>query len=207
MNIEDQESPKKSATMAGRRCIPMDEMVGKVKAAVAARDEIDPNFVLCARNDTLGAEGTNFPEALERCIAYAEAGADYIWLNSVETRKDLKEACEKVPVPLQVIWGGTDEPAPMPEEYEDLGVKIALYPTLFATCGMQGSWYVMNDFFKRGPAALEDWNKFISSGPGGRVNQKDLTNADKIRQIEEEFLTEADRRDYDNTWGHAGMGG
>jgi 2-methylisocitrate lyase-like PEP mutase family enzyme len=83
-NIEDQESPKKSATMAGRRVIPKDEAVGKVKAAVAIRDKIDPDFAICARNDTLGAEGTNFADALGRMIAYVdEGGADYVWLNSV----------------------------------------------------------------------------------------------------------------------------
>src|SRR5213593_11532 len=42
LNIEDQEAPKKSGTGAGRRCISTAEAVGKVKAAVAARDELDP---------------------------------------------------------------------------------------------------------------------------------------------------------------------
>ena len=60
MQIEDQEAPKKSGTLAGRRCIPLDEALGKIKAAVQARDEIDPSFVICARCDELGAEGGTF---------------------------------------------------------------------------------------------------------------------------------------------------
>src|SRR5712692_7815902 len=40
INIEDQEAPKKSGTVAGRRCISKQEAVGKIKAAVAARNEI-----------------------------------------------------------------------------------------------------------------------------------------------------------------------
>ena len=205
MNIEDQEAPKKSAPLAGRRCIPMEEMVGKVRAAVAARDEIDPAFCICARNDTLGAEGSNFAEALERCQAYAEAGADYIWLNSVETRADLKEVCEKISLPIQVIWGGREEPAPSPQEFEDLGARIALYPVQFATAGMQGAWYAMNDFYRRGPEAFKDWAEMTGSGPGGKIDQKMLIGADKIRELEEEFLTDADKRDYDTTWGHGGQ--
>ena len=201
-NIEDQESPKKSATMAGRRVIPKDEAVGKVKAAVAIRDKIDPDFAICARNDTLGAEGTNFADALGRMIAYVdEGGADYVWLNSVETRDDLKTACREINAPVLTIWGGKDA-APSPKEYEDLGVRIALYPVFAATAGMQAAWHVMSDFKARGPVALADFNKWIADGPYGLVNQKMLTNADRVRQVEDNFLTEADQRDYENTWGH-----
>ena len=76
---------RNSGTSAGRRCIPADEAVGKIRAAVAAKDEIDPAFVICARCDLIGAEGSSFEEALERSIAYVEdGGADFIWLNSVE---------------------------------------------------------------------------------------------------------------------------
>ncbi|MBT7033083.1 MAG: isocitrate lyase/PEP mutase family protein [Rhodospirillaceae bacterium] len=201
-NFEDQESPKKSATMAGRRTISKEEHVGKIKAAVARRDQIDPDFAICARNDTLGAEGTNFPEALDRCIAYVEeGGADYVWLNSVETREDLKKACKEIPAPVQVIWGGKDA-APSPAEYEDLGVRIALYPVFFATIGMTAAWHVMSDFKARGPVALADFNKWVADGPYGLVNQKMLTNADRVREVEDNYLTEDDQRDYENTWGH-----
>ena len=60
MQIEDQEAPKKSATNAGRRCISAEEAIGKIQAAVAARDEIDPEFSICARCDTLGRRGRQF---------------------------------------------------------------------------------------------------------------------------------------------------
>jgi 2-methylisocitrate lyase-like PEP mutase family enzyme len=201
-NIEDQESPKKSATMAGRRIIPKDEAVGKIKAAVAIRDQVDSDFAICARNDTLGAEGTNFADALDRMIAYVdEGGADYVWLNSVETREDLKTACKEINAPVLTIWGGKDA-APSPEEYEDLGVRIALYPVCAATVGMQAAWHVLNDLKARGPVALADFKKWVDDGPYGLVSQKMLTNAERVRAVEDNFLTEADQRDYENTWGH-----
>ena len=54
LHIEDQESPKKSGTLAGRRLISREEAVGKYKAAVAAK-ELDPDFVICARCDSIGS--------------------------------------------------------------------------------------------------------------------------------------------------------
>src|SRR5262245_25728047 len=93
LQIEDQEAPTKSGTLSGRRCIPLDEAIGKYRAAVAARDEIDPQFAICARCDLLGAEGGSFDEAIERCIAYVkQGGVDFVWLNSVETREQLQRA-------------------------------------------------------------------------------------------------------------------
>src|SRR5207249_681059 len=101
INIEDQEAPKKSATQAGRRCISKEEMVGKIKAAVAAKNAVDPDFLICARCDVLGAEGSDFEDSVQRCIAYVkEGGADFVWLNSVPTREEIKEACARIPAPV-----------------------------------------------------------------------------------------------------------
>ena len=67
LHIEDQEAPKKSGTLAGRRLISREEAIGKFKAAVAAKKELDPDFVICARCDSIGSEGGNFQDAVERC--------------------------------------------------------------------------------------------------------------------------------------------
>src|ERR1041384_8628366 len=82
LHIEDQEAPKKSGTLAGRRLISVEEAIGKYRAAVAAKKEFDADFVVCARCDSIGAEGGNFGDAVERAIAYVkEAGVDAIWMN------------------------------------------------------------------------------------------------------------------------------
>jgi 2-methylisocitrate lyase-like PEP mutase family enzyme len=202
LQIEDQEAPKKSATLAGRRCIPIEEAVGKIKAAVAARDAIDPAFVICARCDILGAEGGNFAEAVTRSTAYiGDGGADLVWLNSVETREDARRAAAEIPGPVLAIWGGQDA-APTVEEWGALGVKIALYPVIAATAGLQASWQVLSDFKARGTAALQDWDAAARKNPYGRADFRALVGADKIREIEERFLPTEKRRDYDGTWGH-----
>ena len=206
LSLEDQEAPKKSATSAGRRCIPKDEAVGKLQAAVAARDAIDPSFVICARCDSLGAEGGGFEDTLDRSIAYVrEGGADLVWFNSIETREQVRRACAEIPAPVMVIWGGTTEPPPTIEEYAALGVRVALYPVHASLFGMQASWHMLHEFKARGTAALAEWAADAAKSPWGRVDMKSLTGFDAIRGIEERYLPTSAQRDYDSTWGHSGL--
>jgi 2-methylisocitrate lyase-like PEP mutase family enzyme len=201
LQIEDQEAPKKSATLAGRRVIPKDEAVGKIKAAVAARNEIDPEFVICARCDSIGAEGEGFEQAVERAVAYVQdGGADFVWLNSVQTREQLEQACKHIPAPVMVIWGS--RPGPEPAELEQLGARIALYPVFTATVGAQATWQVLNDFKQRGPSALEEWTRHVQSSPCGLPNLGELVGAPRIRELEEQFLPDRLQRDYATTFGH-----
>jgi 2-methylisocitrate lyase-like PEP mutase family enzyme len=202
LSLEDQEAPKKSSTLAGRRVISQDEHVGKLQAAVAARDDLDPDFVICARCDVLGAEGSNFDEALARCITYVEdGGADFIWLNSVETREQVKRACKEIPAPVLAIWGGKDAP-PTEAEYEKLGLRIILYPVFCATAGLQAAWELLNEVRADGGAALHAWHGRANTSKWGRAQQTKLVDAARIRQIEDNYLPKEAQRDYASTWGH-----
>jgi 2-methylisocitrate lyase-like PEP mutase family enzyme len=205
ISIEDQESPKKSATSAGRRLISKDEAVGKYRAAIAARDEVDPSFVICARCDALGAEGGSFEDALERSVAYVEdGGADLVWLNSVETRSDLERACREIPAPVLVIWGGADEPEPTLEEYAQLGARIVLYPTIAASAGAQAAWTILSALAQEGQVGMARWRERIASGTYGGANVGHLLGTDDLRELEERFLPVDQQRDYQTTWGHGG---
>jgi 2-methylisocitrate lyase-like PEP mutase family enzyme len=202
LQIEDQEAPKKSGTLAGRRCISRAEAVGKIRAAIDARQGIDPEFVVCARVDALGAEGETWETALARCQAYVdEAGADLVWLNSAQSREQLEEACRKVKAPILTIWGGAS-PAPTPQEFEALGVKVALYPTLAASVGMQAAWHVLHDFKSRGVQAIADWQAQMRNGPHGMPSFAELTGLPKVRELEAAFIPPEHQRDYETTWGH-----
>jgi len=205
MQIEDQESPKKSGTQAGRRCIPVDEAVGKYRAAVAARDEMDPDFVICARCDLLGAEDSSFEEAVERSIRYAvDGGVDFIWLNSVQTREEIAEAARRIPVPLLIIWGGPD-PAPSWEEYRDLGARIVLYPTICANVGLNATWQALHDLHERGAPVLGEISARAREHKYGGTQVRKLFHHERVQEIETRFLTADQQRDYDETWGHAGI--
>jgi 2-methylisocitrate lyase-like PEP mutase family enzyme len=222
LQIEDQEAPKKSGTSGGRRLIPVDEAVGKYRAAVDARDELDPSFAICARTDAIGAEaggrgesphGTGgrgesphgtagFEEAVERAAAYArEGGVDFVWLNSAQSREELREACARIPAPVLTSWGGP-RPAPTLEELEQLGVRIALYPVVASKPGAQAVWELLNDFRERGTAAIEEWNARAAESRWGPVDLGRLVGADGVRGLEERYLPQDQRRDYDTTFGH-----
>ncbi|MDX1483722.1 MAG: isocitrate lyase/PEP mutase family protein [Alphaproteobacteria bacterium] len=205
LQIEDQEAPKKSGTLPGRRCIPINDAVVKYRAATAARDETDPDFVICARCDILGAEGSTFDEAIERSVAYVEdGGVDFVWLNSVETREQIAEAAAKVPAPVLIIWGGGD-PMPTWEEYEALGARIVLYPTLASSVGLQAAWHTLHDLKARGVEALRDVALTAQGSPYGRAELRRIMGFERIQEIEDRFLPDDQRRDYASTWGHVGM--
>ncbi len=202
LSLEDQEAPKKSGTSAGRKCIPVEEAVGKIRAAVAARDALDPEFVICARCDAIGAQGETFEDALARCVAYArDGGADLVWLNSAQSLEQIAIAVREVPAPVLMIWGGKP-PGPSFEELEATGLRIALYPTLAASAGLQAAWRVLNDFRTRGVAALADWREEVAASPYGAIDLSVLTRSGDVKELEKQFLSEDAQRDYASTFGH-----
>jgi len=70
INLEDQVSPKRCGHLKGKEIIPMEEMVKKIEAAVAARK--DPDFIINARTDAAAIAGID--EAIRRAKAYTKAG-------------------------------------------------------------------------------------------------------------------------------------
>jgi 2-methylisocitrate lyase-like PEP mutase family enzyme len=201
VQFEDQEAPKKSGTGAGRRCIPVAEAVGKIRAAVAARDAIDPGFVICARCDVIGAEGGSFDEAVERCTAYiADGGADLVWLNSPESLDQIRRACEAVPGPVLTTWA---QPGPTPtiEQFADLGLKVILFPVVASLAGAAASWHVLHDLRERGTVALDEWGRWTAAHGWTRSRLGDLVGLPGIRGIEENFLPAEAQRDYSSTYG------
>ena len=96
IHIEDQVIPKRCGHVAGREVIPQDEAVGKIRAAVAARDEADRDFVLIARTDARGAHGGSLDEAIRRANAYLEAGADMAFVEGPTSVAEVRRICAEV---------------------------------------------------------------------------------------------------------------
>ena len=204
LHLEDQLSPKLSGTAAGRRCIPVEEAVGKYKAAVAARDTLDPDFVVCARCDLIGAEGGSFDAAVERCIAYKEeANVDLIWLNNVQHKEQVHEAAERIPGPVMPTFGGAP-PGPSLEELEAWGVAVAIFPAMTSSVGLQAVWELLNDFQERGLAAMDERRRQAAASKWGPVRFHDFVHPvpSLVREIEDSYLPKEAQRDYDSTFGH-----
>jgi 2-methylisocitrate lyase-like PEP mutase family enzyme len=204
LHIEDQEAPKKSGTHAGRRLISREEAIGKYKAAVAAKKELDPDFVICARCDSIGSEGGSFEDAVDRSIAYVkEAGVDVIWVNTLRTREEIALACRRIPAPVIAPYYGA-RPSPTFEEFQKLGAAAVLYPSLTTANGLQATWELLREFKERGPVVLEEWNKKAEASPWGMVprTHDPLLPANKIMQLEDDFIPKDLQRDYAKTFGH-----
>jgi methylisocitrate lyase len=129
LHIEDQDWPKRCGHLDGKSLIPAEEMVLKVKAAVAARR--DPDFVIIARTDARAVE--SFEKAVDRARAYVDAGADMIFPEALQTRDEFEKFARLVSVPL--IANMTEfgkSPALTAKELGALGYAAVLFPvTLF----------------------------------------------------------------------------
>lgn len=204
LHIEDQEAPKKSGTLAGRRLISVEEAVGKYRAAVAAKQELDADFVVCARCDSVGSDGGNFEDAVRRGVAYAkDAGVDAVWMNTMTEREQIAEACRRIPVPVIAPYYGP-KPSPTFDEFHKLGVSAVLYPSLTTANGLQSTWEVLQELKERGPVVLDEWNKKAQASKYGMVprTQDPILPAKKIIQLEDDFIPKELQRDYDKTFGH-----
>ncbi|WP_199506276.1 oxaloacetate decarboxylase [Geodermatophilus sp. TF02-6] len=139
IQLEDQVMPKRCGHMSGKALIGADEMVGKVRAAVAARR--DPDLVLVARTDAVAVTGVD--DALARARAYAEAGADLLFVEAPTSEADVERVAEELSgvAPLVFNWaeGGRTPPLPL-ERMAELGFALVIYPIgtlLAATAGMR----------------------------------------------------------------------
>jgi 2-methylisocitrate lyase-like PEP mutase family enzyme len=138
LHLEDQVMPKRCGHMTGKAVIPTADMVAKVEAAAAARQ--DPAFLLIARTDARAPEGVD--AALARARSYREAGADMLFVEALEGTDEIElVARELADVPLLFNWveGGRTPPLPY-ERLQELGYALAIFPVgtvLAATRAMQ----------------------------------------------------------------------
>jgi 2,3-dimethylmalate lyase len=123
--VEDQEFPKKCGHTPGRRVIPMADMVRKIKVACDARENRD--FLIIARTDARTTLGLD--EALRRADAYAQAGADVLFVESPESIDEMRRIGSSTSLPLvaNMVEGGRT-PVLSQADLESIGYKIAIFP-------------------------------------------------------------------------------
>ncbi|MBT2654440.1 oxaloacetate decarboxylase [Bacillus sp. ISL-18] len=124
IQMEDQVSPKKCGHFNGKDVISKSEMVGKIKAALDTRQ--DENLAIIARTDALAVNGME--DALDRAHAYAEAGADIIFVEAPTTIEQLRQITSSltgIPQIINLVEGGKT-PLVSLKEAEEIGFKIML---------------------------------------------------------------------------------
>ena len=130
MQIEDQEPAKKCGHLEGKRLIPTGEMASKIEAAVRAKTDRD--FMIIARTDARAVEGIE--GAVRRAKAYAEAGADALFPEALESAdefqrfaRDIRGAGVTVPLVANMTEFGKT-PLLSCAEFESLGYRGVLFP-------------------------------------------------------------------------------
>ncbi|MDN4016401.1 isocitrate lyase/PEP mutase family protein [Zwartia panacis] len=160
IQLEDQEFPKKCGHTPGRRVIPMKDMAQKIKVASEARQNKD--FLIIARTDARTTLGLD--EALRRAEAYANAGADLLFVESPESLEEMRIIGERFDLPLvanMVEKGKT--PILSKKELESLGFKLAIFPVTALLACVQTMTNVYQQFktdgsSKNGTTELADFS-------------------------------------------------
>lgn len=125
LHIEDQEMPKKCGHFDEKKVVPLDEMLGKLKAALDARQ--DPDFIIIARTDSRTVLGLD--EAIERGQAFAEVGVDMVFVESPLSVEELATVGRAINKPLLANMVETGKTPLLPkDELEALGFSTAIYP-------------------------------------------------------------------------------
>lgn len=124
VHIEDQVSQKRCGHRPGKEVVSSQEMSDRIKAAVDART--DDSFVIMARTDAAATEGVD--AAIERAVAYVEAGADMIFPEAMTTLDEFRrvKAAVKVPVVANLTEFGST-PFFTTDELRDADIDMALY--------------------------------------------------------------------------------
>ena len=139
IQLEDQVMPKKCGHMSGKLLIGADEMAGKLRAAVEARR--DPDLLIIARTDAVAVTGVD--DAIARARAFAEAGADALFVEAPTSEEDIARVAKELRdvAPLVFNWaeGGKTPPLSL-ERITELGFALVIYPIgtlLAATAGIR----------------------------------------------------------------------
>lgn len=142
IQLEDQTMPKRCGHLKGKTLVPTGEMSGKIKAALDSRRSEET--LIIARTDAVAVEG--FEQAIERAVAYAEAGADMLFVEALRSEEEMRSACKQLgglaPMMANMVEGGAT-PIRSREELQSFGYSLAIFPggTVRAVAKMLSAYY------------------------------------------------------------------
>jgi len=182
LHIEDQIYPKRAHYHRGvEHVFPREEMVAKIKAAVAART--DPRFVIMGRTDAMATDG--FAEGVERANLFLEAGADMVMVFP-NTLDEARRAPREIKGPVAYVnseGNRLKRPVFSVREFEDMGYKMGTYPTQLLCPVVQEMKRIVTNLKSNGMSGLPP-DKMIA----WRKECEDLIGLDEYYKIESETV-------------------
>jgi len=199
IHLEDQVIPKRCGHVAGRRVVPMEEAVGKIRAADRARRETDPDFVLIARTDARGAHGGSLDDAIRRANAYLEAGADLAFVEGPTSVEEVRRVCREVKGPILYNQTGVSPRFGLPE-LQDLAIAIVILPGVALRATIQAVHDLGVALRDTGPLAEEAFAARFKEHPLANVHA--FAGFDQVQAWERDFLPAEDQDKYQDSVGY-----
>jgi len=151
-HIEDQEFPKRCGHLAGKSMVHVEEMVGKIKAAIGARRH--PDFMIIARTDARAVEG--FDRAVERAGEYIAAGADAIFPEALQGVEEFRDFVKEIDAPLLAnMTEFGKSPLLSFHDLMELGYRMVIFPMSAFRVAMKASEEFLRALKKSG--TQKDW--------------------------------------------------
>lgn len=197
--IEDQVAPKRCGFSKGKRIIPLEEAVGKYRAAVAVRDELDPDFIIMARTDGRGAVGGSLEEAIRRGKAYKETRIDILYVEALQSREEIKAVREAIPDIKLMATGQAIKPPLQAEEIRELG--LCLSGCHIGYSGSIAMYNLLKDIKVRGMSAFAEFMQQNADHPLGGFGTFDIAGFPKVVEWEQKYLPSEELNKYDQSLG------
>jgi 2-methylisocitrate lyase-like PEP mutase family enzyme len=197
--IEDQVAPKRCGFVKGKELIPLEEAVGKYRAALDVRDELDPDFLIMARTDARGAVGGSLAEVIRRGKAYVEAGVDIFYAEALQSREEIRAVREALPdCMLQVTTQAIDPPL-TEEEIEEF--DFAMSGCHIGNVGTVAMYDFLVDLKERGITAYSEFRQRTKDHPLGGFRTFDLAGFPKVVEWEKKYIPAEILMKYESTLG------
>jgi 2-methylisocitrate lyase-like PEP mutase family enzyme len=185
INLEDQVFPKRCGHMEGKRIVSLEEMVGKIHAAVDTRE--DPDFVINARTDAIAVAGID--EAIRRGNAYAEAGADLIFVEAPRSLEQIRRIAKEIKTHVSInlfdaVKGGETPIVPI-QELKEMGITRVSIPVGVVFAAVKGMEQYLEALFNHG--TLPDRKDLVIPFD----HWKELVGLNKIRKLEKKYLSKS----------------
>ena len=197
--MEDQVAPKRCGFVKGKQLIPLEEAVGKYRAAVDVRNELDPDFIIMARCDARGAVGGSLDEVIRRGKAYLAAGADIFYPEALQSRDEIKQVRDALKDCLLYASVGAIEPPLTEQEYKELGLCMAI--SHISRVGSVAMYNYLMDLKERGIEVHGEFMQKTKTHPLGGLGKFDLTGFPKVVEWEKKYLPPEKSDKYDSSIG------
>lgn len=140
--IEDQVMPKRCGHTRGKTVVDRAEAFERVRAAIDARNE-GTDILILARTDARATDG--LAEAIARGQAFAELGADILFVESPRSDKEMRQICAEIPgIHMANLLEGGDTPILPPDALKEMGYRLAAFPLTLISAAMKGMADALN---------------------------------------------------------------